>query len=157
MGHSHGAENIARHLSPQAPGSHPAGAAASDPVTAASGEITGAVVGSTLTTVLVFVPLVRSAIYRVAATIPGAAVVPHAANAVGRAGVAVSRSGQELIFDPKTYQLIGEGAVLTEAVPGEGPAGTVVASTAQLREAVTDHLPAVTPPRADKSGGGVRC
>lgn len=102
-------------------------------------------------------PKLAAALYRVAATIPGAAVVPHAANAVGRAGVAVSRSGQELIFDPKTYQLIGEGAVLTEAVPGEGPAGTVVASTAQLREAVTDHLPAVTPPRADKSGGGVRC
>jgi hypothetical protein len=102
-------------------------------------------------------PKLAAALYRVAATIPGATVVPHAANAVGRVGVAVSRSGAELIFDPKTYQLIGEGAVLTEAVPGEGPAGTVVASTAQLREAVTDRLPDVTPPRADKSGGGVTC
>jgi len=42
-------ENIARHLS--------APLAGTDPVAAASGEITGAVVGSTLTTVLVFVPL----------------------------------------------------------------------------------------------------
>jgi multidrug efflux pump subunit AcrB len=43
-------ENIARHTSAQpAPGE--------DPVLAASAEITGAVVGSTLTTVLVFVPL----------------------------------------------------------------------------------------------------
>jgi multidrug efflux pump subunit AcrB len=65
-------ENIARHLSPlRATGSGPAtpvpvevdGAASghpakpADPVNAASGEITGAVVGSTLTTVLVFVPL----------------------------------------------------------------------------------------------------
>jgi multidrug efflux pump subunit AcrB len=50
-------ENIARHLSPSArSGSLPGGVEA-DPVAAASGEITGAVVGSTLTTVLVFVPL----------------------------------------------------------------------------------------------------
>jgi multidrug efflux pump subunit AcrB len=46
-------ENIARHLAPSA--AKAAGGA--DPVDAASGEITGAVVGSTLTTVLVFVPL----------------------------------------------------------------------------------------------------
>jgi multidrug efflux pump subunit AcrB len=72
-------ENIARHLSPhrelQPGGSHTSGSASSqvpvevdgvgsahtakavDPVDAASREITGAVVGSTLTTVLVFVPL----------------------------------------------------------------------------------------------------
>ncbi|HEX3315753.1 MAG TPA: efflux RND transporter permease subunit, partial [Gemmataceae bacterium] len=43
-------ENIARHL---APGQANRG----DPVDLASGEITGAVIGSTLTTVLVFVPL----------------------------------------------------------------------------------------------------
>jgi multidrug efflux pump subunit AcrB len=55
-------ENIARHLAP-AGGVAPAEGDASvkppaaDPVMAASGEITGAVVGSTLTTVLVFVPL----------------------------------------------------------------------------------------------------
>ncbi|HZT81419.1 MAG TPA: efflux RND transporter permease subunit, partial [Gemmataceae bacterium] len=45
-------ENIARHLEPGA-----AKAAGADPVDAASREITGAVVGSTLTTVLVFLPL----------------------------------------------------------------------------------------------------
>ncbi|HWY88272.1 MAG TPA: efflux RND transporter permease subunit [Gemmataceae bacterium] len=67
-------ENIGRHLAPAPTGGAgappldghgaPAGAAGSvvhqpprDPVDAASGEITGAVVGSTLTTVLVFVPL----------------------------------------------------------------------------------------------------
>src|SRR5205085_5915717 len=44
--------------SPHAHGAQPASPAApGDPVAAASGEITGAVVGSTLTTVLVFVPL----------------------------------------------------------------------------------------------------
>src|SRR5262249_8568649 len=45
-------ENIARHLA-----SGSSQATEGDAVDAASGEITGAVVGSTLTTVLVFVPL----------------------------------------------------------------------------------------------------
>jgi multidrug efflux pump subunit AcrB len=51
-------ENIARHLAPRA-GSSPSRAEGSkvDPVDAASSEITGAVIGSTLTTVLVFLPL----------------------------------------------------------------------------------------------------
>jgi hypothetical protein len=102
-------------------------------------------------------PKLAAALFRVAGTIPGASVVPHAANAVGRTGVAVSRSGLELIFDPQTYQLIGEGGVLTKAVAGEGPAGTVIASTAQLKEAVADRLPDVPPSSVDKSGGGVTC
>jgi hypothetical protein len=102
-------------------------------------------------------PKLAAALFRVAATIPGATVVPHATNAVGRVGVAVSRSGAELIFDPKTYQLIGEGAVLTKPVPGEGPAGTVVAATAQVREAVVDRLPDVPPSQVDKSAVGVSC
>jgi multidrug efflux pump subunit AcrB len=53
-------ENIARHLSRKPSGPGTGGAAVAqqpDPVDAASGEITGAVVGSSLTTVLVFVPL----------------------------------------------------------------------------------------------------
>jgi multidrug efflux pump subunit AcrB len=52
-------ENIARHLAQKSHGTHVEGVnqQALDPVTAASQEITGAVVGSTLTTVLVFVPL----------------------------------------------------------------------------------------------------
>ncbi len=59
-------ENIGRHLAPTAAGTgaaavgeapHSPALSRRDPVDAASGEITGAVVGSTLTTVLVFVPL----------------------------------------------------------------------------------------------------
>ncbi|MGD0244721.1 MAG: CU044_5270 family protein [Streptosporangiaceae bacterium] len=102
-------------------------------------------------------PKLAAALYRVAATIPGATVVPRAENAVGRASVAVSRSGAALIFDPKTYQLIGEGAVLTKAVPGQGPAGTVVASTAQLKESVVSHLPDVPPSEVEKDAGGPSC
>ncbi len=48
-------ENIARHLTPG--GVADKSGKAGDPVDAASKEITGAVIGSTLTTVLVFVPL----------------------------------------------------------------------------------------------------
>ncbi len=48
-------ENIARHLTPG--GVADRSSQAADPVDAASKEITGAVIGSTLTTVLVFVPL----------------------------------------------------------------------------------------------------
>jgi len=102
-------------------------------------------------------PKLAGALFRVAATIPGATVVPHATNAVGRVGVAVSRSGAELIFDPKTYQLIGEGAVLTKAVPGQGPAGTVTSSTAQVQEKVVDRLPDVPPSQVDKNVVGVNC
>src|SRR5262249_41785110 len=47
-------ENIARHLSP---GGRAKPGEAADPVDAASGEITGAVIGSTLTTVLGVLPL----------------------------------------------------------------------------------------------------
>jgi hypothetical protein len=94
-----------------------------------------------------------AALYRVAATIPGVTAVPHAVDAVGRAGVAVSRSGAELIFDPQTYQLIGERVVLTKAVPGEGPAGTVVGSSAELQVKVVDRLPDVPPSQVDKSFG----
>jgi multidrug efflux pump subunit AcrB len=55
-------ENIARHLAPDSrtPTSAPSETVRSgdpDPINAASGEITGAVIGSTLTTVLVFLPL----------------------------------------------------------------------------------------------------
>jgi multidrug efflux pump subunit AcrB len=54
-------ENISRHLTPVPISTQysvlSTQHSASDPVDAASGEITGAVVGSTLTTVLVFVPL----------------------------------------------------------------------------------------------------
>jgi hypothetical protein len=102
-------------------------------------------------------PKLAAALFRVAATIPGATAVPHATNAVGRTGFAVSRSGTELIFDPRTYQLIGEGGVLTKATKGLGPAGTVIASTAQLKQVVVDRLPKIPPSRVDKSEGSVTC
>jgi hypothetical protein len=92
-------------------------------------------------------PKLAAALFRVAATIPGARVIPHVTNVLGRPGIAVARfdrgfqANAALIFDPRTYQLLGEGEVLAAPVQGEGPAGTVIAATAQLSVTVVDHLP----------------
>jgi hypothetical protein len=102
-------------------------------------------------------PKLAAALFKVAATIPGTAAVPLAKNAIGRSGVAVSRSGNMLIFDPKTYQFLGEGAVLTKPVKGEGPAGTVVASTAQLQVKVVSTLPDIPPSQVEKDGSTPNC
>ena len=53
-------------------------------------------------------PKTAAALYRAAALIPGVTLVEHAANAVGQPGIAVSYRNQEWIFDPATYQFIGE-------------------------------------------------
>jgi hypothetical protein len=77
--------------------------------------------------------------------------VPHATDAAGRSGVALARydsasqADAELIFDPKTYRLVGERSVLTHPVRGEGPAGTVVESSAELAVSVVSHLPHYPP------------
>jgi len=92
-------------------------------------------------------PKLAAALFKVAATIPGATVVPHATDAAGRAGIAVARVGREsridteLIFDRHTYRLLGERSTLAAPVKGVGPAGTVIESTAQLKVAVVSHLP----------------
>lgn len=96
-------------------------------------------------------PKLAAALFRVAATIPGATVVPHAADAGGRPGIAVARNifedkaDAELIFDQHTYQFLGEREVLTSPVKGEGPAGTVVEAYAQFQATVVDHLPTNAP------------
>lgn len=92
-------------------------------------------------------PKLASALFRVAATIPGATVVQHATDAAGRDGIAVGRLEQaahanvELIFDRASYHFLGERSVLAAPVAGVGPAGTVIGSTAQLSVTVTDRLP----------------
>ena len=92
-------------------------------------------------------PRLAAALFKVAATIPGATVKPHVIDAAGRAGIAVARVGQEypedneLIFDPRTYRLLGQRSTLAAPEKGLGPAGTVTLSSAQLSETVASHLP----------------
>ncbi|WP_367139458.1 MULTISPECIES: CU044_5270 family protein [Streptomyces] len=87
-------------------------------------------------------PQVSAALYKAAAKIPGVTVVPSAADATGREGVAVARTAHgrqtQWVFDRSTYAFLGERTVLTEA--GEaGPAGTVVGTSAVLARAAADR------------------
>jgi len=92
----------------------------------------------------------------VAANFPGVDFVGHVTDAAGRRGVAVSYDGgghrQEMIFDPRTAELLGERDVLVDQEeagvsvgpdtwPGTiigfaGPPGTVVFSLVYLETAV---------------------
>ena len=58
----------------------------------------------------------------------------------------------ELIFDPHSYQFLGERSVMAKPVRGEGPAGTVIESTAQLHVSVVNRLPHF--PSSAQGGGG---
>ncbi len=92
-------------------------------------------------------PRLTAALLRVAATIPGATVVRHAADVAGRPGIAVARLIQgstqrdELVFSARTYQLLGERTTLTAPAKDVGPAGTVIGGWALLSKTVVDHLP----------------
>jgi hypothetical protein len=105
-------------------------------------------------------PELAAALFRVAATIPGVTVGWHATDAAGRSGIAVSRydsglkANAELIFDARTYQFLGERSTLAAPVEGEGPAGTVIESTAQLQVSVVNALPQSAPASQAGSGAG---
>jgi hypothetical protein len=81
-------------------------------------------------------PALAAALYRLAATLPGATLVPHATNAAGRAGIGIMWTSKtakqvyknewifdrttlqfigERIFNPKTGQVTGESAILQQA------------------------------------------
>ncbi|MES4904431.1 MULTISPECIES: CU044_5270 family protein [unclassified Streptomyces] len=89
-------------------------------------------------------PKVSAAFYRAAAKIPGVVVVPDAVDAAGRHGVAVARADsgrstlrEELIFDEKTGEYLGERSVALEDADGHR-AGQVTGTTALLNRAVVD-------------------
>jgi hypothetical protein len=89
-------------------------------------------------------PKARAAPFEAAARIPGVTVVRDSVDAAGRHGIAVAvvHDGvrQELIFDPKTYRLLGERGVVVDAGKAGAPQGALVAWTAQLRYAVVDRV-----------------
>ncbi|MEV8562234.1 CU044_5270 family protein [Streptomyces sp. NPDC051917] len=86
-----------------------------------------------------------AALYRAAAKIPGVVLVPEAADAAGRHGVAVARldthSGQrtEWIFDERTLEFLGERSVQVKHVPDGPEPGTLMGSTAVMTRAIVDH------------------
>lgn len=92
-------------------------------------------------------PKLTAALLRVAATIPGTTVVPHATDAAGRAGIAVARLIQgstqddEFVFNARTYRLLGGRTTLTAQAKGVGPAGTAIGGWALLSKTVVSHLP----------------
>src|SRR5439155_2581095 len=77
-------------------------------------------------------PVVRGALYEVAADLPGVELVGRVEDASGRPGVAVAYTHdgirQEFIFDPNTAALLGENDVLVEDSTvnvGRGGAGAI--------------------------------
>jgi len=86
-------------------------------------------------------PRSLAALFEAAATIPGTTLKKRA-DLSGRSGIAVCRTDQgtsyELIFDPATYQFLGEREVVAGDRPGF-PKDAVTGWTAQLRMAIVDR------------------
>ncbi|MFG1676966.1 CU044_5270 family protein [Micromonospora sp. NPDC049282] len=84
----------------------------------------------------------RAALFSAAALIPGVRLVSDSVNLEGRHGVAVAMSDRgktrvELIFDPKTGEVIGEREVVLVANHIKGvPAGAAIGYTAVSRQVV---------------------
>jgi len=87
-------------------------------------------------------PAVSAALFRAAALIPGVTVVANAADAVGRAGVAVSFTSNgeksEWVFDKHTYQMLGELDFVN---------GTLTVKSAIIARSFVDHAGQVPPAR----------
>jgi hypothetical protein len=88
-------------------------------------------------------PQTSAALYRAAAKIPGVEVVRGVTDAAGRPGIAVAHTEanrrDEWIFDERTYEYLGERSYLVAAT-ADGPAGTVLGTTAVLQRAVVSQL-----------------
>jgi hypothetical protein len=85
-------------------------------------------------------PPVAAAIYRAAARIPGVVLVADSVDAQGRHGVAVARTRedgerQEWIFDPVTFEYLGERSYLVRDTE-LGKAGMLTGTTAVLQRGV---------------------
>jgi hypothetical protein len=95
-------------------------------------------------------PALRSALYQVAAQLPGVEVLGTVTDHSGRHGIGVGYTSHgvrnELIFDPSTSALMGEQTVVTgtPSVNGE-PTGTVLDWTVYLKSAIVDTIGTPTP------------
>lgn len=87
-------------------------------------------------------PRQGAALFLAASKIPGVEVVDDVVDAAGRHGVAVARvddgERQELIFDKRTKEFLGERQVAVEDLPTGFKKGTVTAHTAVLEREIVD-------------------
>jgi hypothetical protein len=83
-------------------------------------------------------PVLRKALWEVAARVPGVRLVGEVTDGAGRAGVAVERQGQRYVLDPDTGKLLEE----TEATW----------SSTYLDQGPADNAPAATHVEPDKQG-----
>ncbi|MEU4533324.1 CU044_5270 family protein [Streptosporangium sp. NPDC023825] len=102
-------------------------------------------------------PAQRAALFKAVGTIPGVDVTERAEDAAGRQGIGVGRIGldgvrEDLIFDAKTYELLGERGIVVDEKAARSPKGSLVASTAQLSVTVADEAPEVEITDADRCG-----
>ncbi|MCC5575192.1 CU044_5270 family protein [Microtetraspora sp. AC03309] len=92
----------------------------------------------------------RAALFKAAATIPGVTVTEDAEDAAGRKGIGVGRESlgirEDIIFNPETYELLGERGIVVDEKEAKAPLGSLVASTAQLTISVDDKAPRVDDP-----------
>ncbi|MFF5211861.1 CU044_5270 family protein [Streptosporangium sp. NPDC000396] len=102
-------------------------------------------------------PAQRAALFKAVGAIPGVSVVEDAEDAAGRRGIGVGRVSmgvrEDLIFDPETYELLGERGVVVDEKIAKSPVGSLVASTAQLSVTVADSPPDAPELKADKASG----
>jgi hypothetical protein len=86
-------------------------------------------------------PKAMAAMFRAAAKIHGTTVVRDVVDPAGRKGVAVAYTGgsrrRELIFDPKTYEYLGERAVAVEDIDAIKKGG-LIGGAARLTVAIVD-------------------
>ncbi|GII55036.1 hypothetical protein Pth03_34250 [Planotetraspora thailandica] len=96
----------------------------------------------------------RAALFRAAATIPGVKVTGHVTDAASRSGIGVGlvRFGirEDLVFDAKTFELLGERGTVVDAKAAQAPVGSVLSSTAQLQVSIVDKAPDAPNPISEK-------
>jgi hypothetical protein len=89
-------------------------------------------------------PAQRAALFTVAGRLPGIAVATDATDGAGRPAVAVSKDDETshirytLLFDPQTYELVGEAQSVLAGNSFGYAAGTAIGSSTTLSSAIVD-------------------
>jgi RNA polymerase sigma-70 factor (ECF subfamily) len=92
-------------------------------------------------------PAQRAALYDVAARLPGIELSGRTVDSADRPAVAVGMvsaandARSVLLFDPTSYELLGEETTVLAGNPAGYPAGTVVGRATYLEQRVVDHVP----------------